>query len=209
MCFLCFQRLYIAGARKFWIHNTGPLGCLPRIIATFGKDPSKLDQFGCVFSQNRAATAFNTQLHDLTLKFRGQFPDANFTLVDIFSIKSDLIANYSQHGKLHYSNFPLNCSFCHTDFDIIEFPGFKQPIAACCGYGGLPLNYDSQIACGITKNVNGSTVTASPCNNTSEYVNWDGSHYTEAANQYVSSQILTGKYSYPPLSVNSYSVQNI
>lgn len=89
------------------------------------------------------------------------------------------------------------------------FPGFKQPIAACCGYGGLPLNYDSQIGCGITKKVNGSTVTATPCNNTAEYVNWDGTHYTEAANQYVTSQILTGKYSDPPLSVNSYSVQNV
>ncbi|KAF3436341.1 hypothetical protein FNV43_RR23433 [Rhamnella rubrinervis] len=171
------KRLYDEGARKFWIHNTGPLGCLPRIIDTFGKDPSKLDQFGCVLSHNRAATAFNTQLHDLCLKFRGQFPDAKFTYVDVFSIKSNLIANYSQYR-------------------------FKQPIAACCGYGGLPLNFDSRIACGVTKNINGSTVTATPCNNTAEYVNWDGNHYTEAANQYISSQILTGTYTDPPLSVN-------
>jgi hypothetical protein len=42
-------------------------------------------------------------------------------------------------------------------------------------------------------------VTAIPCNNTAEYVNWDGNHYTEAANEYVSSQILTGNYSDPPL----------
>lgn len=42
-------------------------------------------------------------------------------------------------------------------------------------------------------------MTAKPCNNTAEYVNWDGNHYTEAANLYVSSQILTGKYSQSPL----------
>lgn len=73
--------------------------------------------------------------------------------------------------------------------------GFKQGIAACCGYGGLPLNYDNRIACGETKNLNGTVVTATPCNNPAEYVNWDGNHYTEAANQYVTSQILTGNYS--------------
>ncbi|PON52867.1 Lipase [Trema orientale] len=170
------KRLYNEGARNFWIHNTGPLGCLPRIIDRFGKDPSKLDQFGCVTSQNNAANAFNSQLHDLCQKFRGQFPEANVTFVDIFSIKYNLIANYSQFG-------------------------FKQSIAACCGYGGLPLNFDSRIACGETKNLNGSSVTATPCSNTTEYVNWDGNHYTEAANQYVSSQILTGNFTDPPLSV--------
>ncbi|XP_024017422.1 GDSL esterase/lipase At1g54790-like [Morus notabilis] len=171
------KRLYDEGARNFWIHNMGPLGCLPRIIAKFGKDPSKLNQFGCVTSHNNLATAFNTQLRDLSVKFRGQFSEANVTLVDIFSIKSNLIANYSQYG-------------------------FKQPIAACCGYGGLPLNFDNRIACGETKTLNGTSVTATPCNDTSEYVNWDGNHYTEAANKYVSSQILSGNYTDPPLSMN-------
>lgn len=77
--------------------------------------------------------------------------------------------------------------------------GFKEPVAACCGYGGPPLNYDSWIACGQTKSVNGSMVTAMPCDNPRDYVNWDGNHYTEAANAYVSSQILTGRFSDPPL----------
>ncbi|XAR61240.1 Alpha-L-fucosidase [Bertholletia excelsa] len=170
------QELYNQGARNFWIHNTGPLGCLPRIIAKFGNDTSKLDEAGCLSSHNRAAKLFNAQLHDLCLRFRQQFPEANVTYVDIFSIKLNLISNYTQFG-------------------------FKQPIAACCGYGGLPLNFDSRIACGQTKVLNGSSVTAKPCDNTSEYINWDGNHYTEAANQYVSTQILTGKYSNPPLVV--------
>ncbi|KAB1203180.1 hypothetical protein CJ030_MR8G028454 [Morella rubra] len=150
------KRLYYeGGARKFWIHSTGPLGCLPRIIATFGKDPSKLDQFGCVNSHNHAATQFNMQLHDLCTKFR----------LNLYEL-------------------------CVS--------GFTQPLAACCGYGGLPLNFDNRIACGQTKNLNGSVVTATPCNNTVEYVNWDGNHYTEAANEHVSSQILTGDYLDPP-----------
>ncbi|XP_039048291.1 GDSL esterase/lipase At1g54790-like [Hibiscus syriacus] len=37
------KRLYDVGARNFWVHNTGPLGCLPRIIATFQKNQSNID----------------------------------------------------------------------------------------------------------------------------------------------------------------------
>uniref|UniRef100_A0A1D1Y2B9 GDSL esterase/lipase At1g54790 n=1 Tax=Anthurium amnicola TaxID=1678845 RepID=A0A1D1Y2B9_9ARAE len=169
------KKLYDQGARRFWIHNTGPLGCLSQNIAMFGKDPSKLDDLGCVLSHNRAAKLFNLQLHALCAKFQGQFTDANVTYVDVFSIKLNLIANYSRYG-------------------------FEQPIMACCGYGGPPLNYDSRIPCGETKNLNGSVVTAKGCNDTTEYINWDGIHYSEAANLHVASQILTGKYSDPPFS---------
>ncbi|GAV78717.1 Lipase_GDSL domain-containing protein [Cephalotus follicularis] len=167
------KELYNEGARKFWIHNTSPLGCLPRIIAKFGINQSNVDMIGCVNAHNHAATLFNAQLQALCTRFQDQFPDASVTYVDIFSIKLNLISKFSQYG-------------------------FKQPLAACCGYGGPPLNFDSRIACGQTKNLNGSIVTANSCDTTSEYVNWDGNHYTEAANQYISSQILSG----PPLSVN-------
>lgn len=70
---------------------------------------------------------------------------------------------------------------------------------ACCGYGGPPLNYDARISCGETKVLNGSSVRAKGCNDSTKYISWDGTHYTDAANQYVASQILTGKYSDPPL----------
>lgn len=84
--------------------------------------------------------------------------------------------------------------------------GFKYALAACCGYGGPPLNFDTRIACGVTKVLNGSIVRADACSNASEYVNWDGNHYTEAANRYISSQILSGKYLDPPPPIaNSFS----
>ncbi|KAH7676904.1 GDSL lipase/esterase protein [Dioscorea alata] len=167
------RKLYEQGARRFWIHNTGPLGCLPQNIVFFGKDTSKLDELGCVSSHNRAARLFNLQLHALCTKLQAEFSNASITYVDVFSIKFDLIANYSRYG-------------------------FEHPITACCGYGGPPLNYDSRVGCGQTKTLNGNTVSANVCNDTTEYINWDGIHYTEAANLHVSSQILTGKYSDPP-----------
>ncbi|PIA39315.1 hypothetical protein AQUCO_02600039v1 [Aquilegia coerulea] len=116
------QKLYDQGARRYWIHNTGPLGCLPRIIAMFGNDTLKLDEFGCVNSHNRVAKLFNSQLHTLCKKFQERYSDISVTYIDIFSIKLNLISNFSEYG-------------------------FKQPIAACCGFGGLPLNYDKRIPC--------------------------------------------------------------
>lgn len=85
--------------------------------------------------------------------------------------------------------------------------GFKEALdlGACCGYGGLPLNFDGRIACGETKVLNGSMVTTEACNNTTEYVNRDGNYYNKAANQYVSSQILSGKYLDPPPPTSSTS----
>nr|XP_043616583.1 GDSL esterase/lipase At1g54790 [Erigeron canadensis] len=167
------KKLYDQGGRNFWIHNTGPVGCLAQNIAKFGTDPSKLDAQGCVSAHNQAANIFNIQLHALVTKLQAQFSDANLTHVDIFTIKSNLIANYSRYG-------------------------FEQPTQACCGYGGPPLNYNSQVPCGQTKTINGSSITTTVCNDTTEYVNWDGIHYTEAANQHIASQILTGKFSDPP-----------
>ncbi|XP_015570497.1 GDSL esterase/lipase At1g54790 isoform X1 [Ricinus communis] len=178
------QRLHDQGARNFWIHNTGPLGCLTQNVAKFGTDPSKLDELGCVSGHNQAAKLFNLQLHALCKKLQGQYADSNITYVDIYTIKSNLIANYSRYG-------------------------FEQPIMACCGYGGPPLNYDTRVNCGQTKVLNGTTVSAKACDDSTEYVNWDGIHYTEAANQYVSSQILTGKYSDPPFSDKMPYVLNI
>ncbi|KAG6773267.1 hypothetical protein POTOM_020529 [Populus tomentosa] len=142
-------------------------------VAKFGTDPSKLDELGCVSGHNQAAKLFNLQLHALTKKLQDQHSDSNITYVDIYTIKSNLIANYSRYG-------------------------FEQPIMACCGYGGPPLNYDRRIVCGQTKVLDGTSATAQACNDSTEYVNWDGIHYSEAANQYISSQILTGKFSDPP-----------
>ncbi|KAK4748845.1 hypothetical protein SAY87_015431 [Trapa incisa] len=167
------KSLYDQGARNVWIHNTGPVGCLPQNLARFGTDPSKLDEMGCLSNHNQAAKLYNLQLHALAIKLRGQYPDANITYVDIFSVKSNLIANYSRYG-------------------------FEQPLMACCGYGGPPLNYDASISCGQTKIMNGTSVTVKACDDSTEYVIWDGIHYTEAANEFVSSQILTGRFSDPP-----------
>ncbi|XP_062010712.1 GDSL esterase/lipase At1g54790-like [Rosa rugosa] len=118
---LIFSRDYVDhGARNVWIRNTGPLGWLTQNVATFGNNPSKLDKQGCVSVHNQVAKTLNLQLHDLSKKLQGQYSDAIVTYIDIFSIKYVLIAKYSKYG-------------------------FQQPIMACCGYRGPPLNYNSRV----------------------------------------------------------------
>ncbi|KAL0312740.1 UNVERIFIED_CONTAM: GDSL esterase/lipase LIP-4, partial [Sesamum radiatum] len=68
---------------------------------------------------------------------------------------------------------------------------FKNPLMACCGYGGPPYNYDAERTCLDS----GYTV----CEEGARFINWDGVHYSEAAAALVAARILTTHYSSPPL----------
>ncbi|KAF5739920.1 hypothetical protein HS088_TW12G01134 [Tripterygium wilfordii] len=67
---------------------------------------------------------------------------------------------------------------------------------ACCGYGGPPYNYNIDITCGHS----GSQV----CNEGSQFINWDGIHYTEAANDIIASKVLSRAYSTPSTAFHSF-----
>lgn len=92
--------MYDQGGRKFWIHNTGPLGCLPQKLSLVPKKPGDLDPHGCLSAYNDAARLFNEGLLHLCQEMRSQLKDSTIVYVDIFSIKYDLIANSTKYGKL-------------------------------------------------------------------------------------------------------------
>ncbi|THG20178.1 hypothetical protein TEA_005563 [Camellia sinensis var. sinensis] len=117
------KAIYGQGGRKFWIHNTGPLGCLPQKLSMVQRRPNDVDPYGCLSSYNAAARIFNEGLRHLCEEMRSEMVDAIIVYVDIYSIKYDLIANYTKHG-------------------------FSKPLAACCGFGGPPYNYNIKVPCG-------------------------------------------------------------
>ncbi|PIN04926.1 Alpha-L-fucosidase [Handroanthus impetiginosus] len=118
------QEIYNQGGRKFWVHNTGPLGCLPQKLA-FAKNISHdIDSFGCVSSYNTAAKLFNEGLHRICMGLRSEMKDATIVYVDIYAIKLDLIANSTKYG-------------------------FTSPLMACCGSGRPPYSYDRRVSCGF------------------------------------------------------------
>ncbi|EEC66885.1 hypothetical protein OsI_33437 [Oryza sativa Indica Group] len=83
---------------------------------------------------------------------------------------------------------PLNVVFTNRDH-LLEIlchgvvKGFGDtPLAACCGGGGNPYNFDFAAFCTLRA----STLCADP----SKYVSWDGIHYTEAVNKFVARSML-------------------
>ena len=115
------QSLYNEGARKFWVHNTGPLGCLPKVLALAQK--KDLDSLGCLSSYNSAARLFNEELLHSTQKLRSELKDATLVYVDIYTIKYDLITNAAKYGKSKQplsSHLSIHYYLTHSYVDILN-----------------------------------------------------------------------------------------
>ncbi|KAI4350697.1 hypothetical protein L6164_005127 [Bauhinia variegata] len=120
------QQLYNQGARFFWIHNTGPIGCLPYNFIYYKSKQGNLDANGCVKPQNEIAQEFNRQLKDLVSQLRTKLSLAKFTYVDVYSAKYQLISNARSQG-------------------------FVNPLEFCCGS-----YYGYHIDCGKKAIINGT-----------------------------------------------------
>ncbi|XP_017242928.1 GDSL esterase/lipase At5g14450 [Daucus carota subsp. sativus] len=168
------QHLYGSGARAFWIHNTGPIGCLPMktVDTEPNLKPALLDEHGCIKNQNDIAKEFNKQLKDRVIKLRAELPQAALTYVDIYTAKYKLISN-ARHL------------------------GFEDASNICCGFRGN----GTKIWCGYSGNVNGREMHAGSCPNPSKVISWDSVHYTESANHWIASLIMNGSLSDPPISI--------
>ncbi|GER48597.1 GDSL esterase/lipase [Striga asiatica] len=116
------KEIYDGGGRKFWVHNTGPLGCLPQKLSLVNS--KGLDSYGCIKSYNDAAKLFNEGLRRACEGLRTEMKDSTIVYVDVYAIKLDLIANSTNYG-------------------------FSTPLMACCGSGGPPYNYDRKVSCGF------------------------------------------------------------
>ncbi|KAF7819504.1 GDSL esterase/lipase [Senna tora] len=161
------------GGRAFWIHNTGPIGCLPvNLFYKHNLPVGYLDQYGCVKDQNEMAIEFNKQLKNQVIKLRTELPQASITYVDVYAAKYGLIS----HAKNQ---------------------GFVDPLTICCGYH---VN-DTHIWCGQKGSVNGKEVFGASCENPLKYISWDGVHYAEAANHWVAHRILNGSLADPPFPI--------
>ncbi|XP_073013477.1 GDSL esterase/lipase At3g26430-like [Typha latifolia] len=169
------KSIYRIGGRYFWIHNTGPLGCLPYVLVQLQLKPTQFDRIGCSISFNDLARKFNKMLNETVIQIRKDLPLAAITLVDIFSVKYSLF----RHAKEY---------------------GFEHPLRACCGFGGGKYNFNATARCGKTANINGIDVLlGKSCKDPLKRINWDGVHYTESANKWIFDRISAGRYSDPPV----------
>ncbi|XP_042500018.1 GDSL esterase/lipase At3g26430-like isoform X2 [Macadamia integrifolia] len=166
--------IYGEGGRSFWIHNTGPVGCLPYIMDRLLITAAQVDKAGCASPFNEVAQFFNIRLKEAMAQLRKDLPLASITYVDVYSVKYFLISKASKHG-------------------------FELPLVACCGHGGK-YNYNRHMGCGSKIMKNGKQILLGrSCKDPSVRINWDGVHYTEAANKWVFDRIVDGSYSDPPM----------
>ncbi|XVF60193.1 hypothetical protein PTKIN_Ptkin08bG0024800 [Pterospermum kingtungense] len=164
------QNLYDHRGRTFWIHNTGPIGCLPVSVHYHDIKPNELDKQGCLKAHNDYAKEFNRKLKDRVIKLRKELPHAAITYVDMYAAKYELIGNAKKQG-------------------------FLGAAEICCGFH----EDDIQVYCGQNETINVVQIYAGSCGNPSKYVSWDGVHYSEAANRWIANRIINGSYSDPPL----------
>ncbi|EYU38913.1 hypothetical protein MIMGU_mgv1a0134771mg, partial [Erythranthe guttata] len=148
------------------------------VITQVSHEESDIDQWGCMFSFNNAVRDYISALKDSLQQARQEdLRGANVFYVDNHAIQLELYQNPTSHGLEH-------------------------GITACCGYGGGSYNFDPQVFCGNTKEMNGQKVSASACGDPEKYVSWEGIHLTENANKIKASAILSGSYFDPQFSLN-------
>lgn len=92
------QNIYSQGGRSFWIHNTGPVGCLPYVLDRVMITAGQIDSVGCAGPINEVCQFYNTKLKEAVEQLRKDLPSAAFTYVDVYSVKYDLISHASKHG---------------------------------------------------------------------------------------------------------------
>ncbi|KAG6536403.1 hypothetical protein ZIOFF_001457 [Zingiber officinale] len=95
---LAIQSIYWEGGRYFWIHNTGPFGCLPYVLDRLTLKAPEVDRFGCGAPFNHVAQLFNQKLNQTLSQLRKDLPLGVFTYVDIYSVKRELLSYAHQHG---------------------------------------------------------------------------------------------------------------
>ncbi|KAH6811441.1 hypothetical protein C2S51_025203 [Perilla frutescens var. frutescens] len=92
--------IYHLGGKNFWVHGTGPLGCLPSELATRNASES-LDKYGCISFHNEAAKQLNLELDRMCQELRRQMGISTIVFVDVYPIKYDLITSSSSYGFEH------------------------------------------------------------------------------------------------------------
>nr|GMD92736.1 GDSL esterase/lipase LIP-4-like [Ipomoea batatas] len=127
------KTLYKLGRRKFWVYNTGPASCLPRMLTTNKVEDHRVDfgETSCVKPLSEVVQDFNAQLQNLCQDLRVELKNATMVYVDMYTIKCELISNFTLYG-------------------------FDNPLMPCCGNGGTLQRQPQHIvwACGA----NGFTV---------------------------------------------------
>ncbi|CAL4916512.1 unnamed protein product [Urochloa decumbens] len=152
-----------AGARTVVVTGMLPIGCEPQQLALFPGGPGDSDPAtGCIKRFNDVAQLHNLALKRMLGELRLAHPGRSLSLLyaDIYSPVVRAVASPAAYGF------------------------GSRPLAACCGGGGGPYNFNFTAFCG--------TPASTACADPSKSISWDGIHFTEAANRFITRAMLKG-----------------
>uniref|UniRef100_M8BUY1 GDSL esterase/lipase n=1 Tax=Aegilops tauschii TaxID=37682 RepID=M8BUY1_AEGTA len=187
------------GARTMVVAGMIPMGCEPELLALLpGGAGDYYDRAsGCIARFNQLAQLHNRALKRMLCQLRRDHPGAAIHYADLYRLIAAVVSSPRKYGAACHSLSSLqlirmpsvsvltNVWFFLARIACVSVAGFgDMPLAACCGGGGGPYNFNFTFFCG--------TPAATACADPSESVSWDGIHYTEAANRFVAHAILRG-----------------
>ncbi|XP_047085310.1 GDSL esterase/lipase At1g28600-like [Lolium rigidum] len=151
-----------AGARRIVVTGMIPMGCEPELLALLPSGASGYydPESGCIARFNRLAQLHNRALNRMLSKLRRAYRRTSIYYGDLYTPVTAIVSSPGEYGF------------------------GSEPLAACCGGGGGPYNFNFAFFCG--------TPLSTTCADPSKSVSWDGIHYTEAANKFVADTMFNG-----------------
>ncbi|CAL4941649.1 unnamed protein product [Urochloa decumbens] len=154
-----------AGARTMVVTGMLPIGCEPQQLALFPGGPGDYDPTtGCIKRFNHVAELHNLALKRMLGELRLNHTGKSLSLLyaDIYGPVVRAVASPAAHGF------------------------GSRPLAACCGGGGGPYNFNFTAFCGTPR--------STACVDPAKSISWDGIHFTEAANRFITRAVLKGLF---------------
>ncbi|KAI3498073.1 hypothetical protein L1887_33804 [Cichorium endivia] len=155
------------GAKTLIVPGSVPLGCLANYLTVLGSINEEYDKTTGCLVKFNKFTIYHNEMLQMKLQH----------LRELYPNANIIYADY-YNAAMSIIRSPLKFGFTNG------------ALRACCGSGG-PYNYNLSAECGMR------SATESLCEDPDTYANWDGIHFTEAANRIISKSLFQGPYTRP------------
>ncbi|KAK7302912.1 hypothetical protein RJT34_13809 [Clitoria ternatea] len=131
--------------------------------------------------------------HDGCLKWLNRFYESHNELLQI---ELNRLRVLYPHTNIIYADYFHAALLLYDSPEHYGFGG--NVLKVCCGGGG-PYNYNETAKCGDAGVI--------ACDDPTQYVSWDGYHFTEAAYRWMTKALLDGPYTFPKFNISCFAAE--
>ena len=98
--FIFRKALYDEGARRIWVLDLGPQGCMPMTLTKYAANikMSDIDECGCARPYNEAVALYNRLLREQLRRLQSMLLTSDIVFVDTFHIQYSMIKHAPRYG---------------------------------------------------------------------------------------------------------------